>query len=70
VPLDDLLRTVGERLSVTAVRSATVTLHDIYVRTVGGDAAGTAGPSTRDDARAADGRDGTHDARPAVAEVG
>ena len=60
VPLDALLRTVGERLSVTAVRSATVTLHDIYVRTVGGDAAGPAGPSTRD---------GTHDARPTVAEV-
>ena len=37
-PVGDLLRVVGERLEVTHVRSEAVTLHEIYVRTVGADA--------------------------------
>jgi ABC-2 type transport system ATP-binding protein len=34
-PLSDLLRTLGERFEVTHVRSEAVTLHEIYVQTVG-----------------------------------
>ncbi len=35
----DLLRTIGERLQVTHIRSEAVTLHEIYVQTVGASAA-------------------------------
>jgi len=34
-PMSDLLRALGERLDVSHVRSEAVTLHEIYVRTVG-----------------------------------
>ncbi len=34
-PMSDLLRTLGERFDVTHVRSEAVTLHEIYVQTVG-----------------------------------
>jgi hypothetical protein len=34
-PMSDLLRTLGEQLDVTHVRSEAVSLHEIYVQTVG-----------------------------------
>ena len=57
--LSDLLVTVGSRLDVRSVHAEPVTLHEIYVRTVGADGAGADGAGADGAGADADVRDAT-----------